>query len=166
MKKQRLPKDIISILEFRIQQEEYSSRLYEQMSLWLNDVGFVNTSKVWLEYSKEELNHAEWAKSFLLDYGVMPKLMTLDAPDPSLLSFQNIVEESYEHEELVTEQVNELYRVALDKNHYQLLELARKYTAEQIEELGKLQTLLDVLDQFGTSKETLLILDSNIEKYT
>ena len=59
-----LDKKVIDILEYRIKKEEESSRLYEQMSLWLNDNGYLNTSKLYKIYANEENNHSDWAKSF------------------------------------------------------------------------------------------------------
>ena len=44
-----------------------------------------------------------------------------------------------------------------------LLSLALKYVAEQVEELDKLQTILDMIDVFGTSKESLFLLDNKLK---
>ena len=38
---------VIKILNYRIQQEEQSSRLYHAMSMYLNDKGYMGSSKSW-----------------------------------------------------------------------------------------------------------------------
>jgi hypothetical protein len=37
----------ISFLNYRVQQEEYSSRIYLAMSMWLNNNGYLNAAKTW-----------------------------------------------------------------------------------------------------------------------
>ena len=53
---QLLKSEVVDLLNYRIQQEEFSSRLYEQMSLWLDDNGFMNTSKLYKKicYRRDE----------------------------------------------------------------------------------------------------------------
>ena len=70
-----LSKKIVDTLNYRIQQEDFSSRIYEQLALWLNDKGYLNISSLYKRYASEESNHADWAKSFLLDYGITPCLL-------------------------------------------------------------------------------------------
>ena len=52
-------KECIDILNYRIEQEEQSSRLYQSMSLWLNDNGFMGAAKAWLKDSEGEMEHAQ-----------------------------------------------------------------------------------------------------------
>ena len=42
-----LSKKIVDTLNYRIQQEDFSSRIYEQLALWLNDKGYLNTSSLY-----------------------------------------------------------------------------------------------------------------------
>lgn len=58
------------------EQEENSARLYEAMSLWLDNSGYVNAAKAWKKDAEGEWEHAQWAKDFLLDMGITPKLST------------------------------------------------------------------------------------------
>ena len=152
----------IELLQYRIQQEELSSRIYEQMALWLNDRGYINASKHWLQDSADELTHAGWAKDFLLSFGVQPELRKLDAPDNDFEGFPEIIELSYQHEIDVTNQCQALAKHANQTNNYLLLTLALKYVAEQVEELDKLQTLLDKLETFGTDPIALKLLENDL----
>lgn len=165
MKNKLISEEAIKALTYRIQQEELSSRLYHQMSLYLNDKGYINSAKLWQKYADEEMNHAGWAKEFLLDNGVKPELEDLDAPICDFNGLPDIIQKSFDHEISITEQCNELAQKALARNEFMLFALAQKYCAEQQEELGKLQTALDLLETFGTEKHTLLLLDSHINEY-
>jgi ferritin len=134
----------IEILEYRIQQEEYSSRLYEQIALILDNKGYLNTAKLFEKYSTEELNHAGWAKSFLLDYGVAPTLKPLPSTEVEITCCKDAFQAAMDHELLVTKQCEELADFAMSSKAHVLYTLALKYCAEQQEEIGKIQTLLDV----------------------
>lgn len=151
-----LDKKLIEALEYRIQQEELSSRIYEQMSLWLNDNGFLNISKVYATYSQEELKHASWAKDFLLNYGLTPNLKALLAPELELNSLEDVFQQTLEHEQNITKQCEEMASLALKEANHGLYALASKYCAEQVEEIGKAITNLDILK---LSKD-MLVVDS------
>lgn len=165
MKNKLISDKAVSLLNYRIQQEENSSRIYEQMSLFLDNIGYKNSAKVWSKWSSEEMNHAKWAKDYLLSFGVTPELMELECPDITYTSLSEIITASHEHEIAITQQCNALAQEAMNMGDHVLYSLASKYVHEQIEELDKTQTLVDILETFGTSKEAMLLLDSHIEEY-
>lgn len=145
---------IVELLNYRIEQEEFSSRLYEQMSLWLDNKGYLNCKTLFKQYADEELKHAGWAKSYLLDYGVTPCLHKLDSPEMELESLEDVFNATLEHEQLVTSQCEDLASTALKEGNHVLYALASKFCAEQQEEIGKAITLLDIL---SLSKDMLVV---------
>lgn len=153
---------VVKALNMRIEQEENSSRLYEAMSLWLNDKGYMGGAKKWKADSEDELGHAQWAKDYLLDMGVQPTLPALEKPQQSFTSFCDIIRMSYDHEVMVTNQCNDLAKEAMKSGDHLLYQLANKYMQEQQEELGKLQTLLDKLEAFGEDKIAMRLLDNEL----
>ena len=156
-------KECIDILNFRIEQEEYSARVYIAMSMWLNDKGYLNAAELWNKNSQDELTHAQWAKDFLLDMGVTPKTPTLKEPSQTFTGLPDVIKQSYAHEMLVTQQCNELATHALKYNNHLLYQLALKYLTEQQEELGKMQNLLDQLEAFGEDKIAMRLLDHELK---
>ena len=161
MKTQLLDNSTIEIMEFRIQQEELSARIYEQMKLWFEDKGYLNFAKLYDKYVEDEKTHAGWAKSFLLDYGYTPRLKSLSAPFNDYTCCSEILEATLEHELVVTKQCEELFAYATDKKLPVLMALGLKYCTEQQEEIGKSMTILDI------SKLTsdLLALDGYIGEH-
>ena len=155
-----ISKECIDILNYRIEQEELSSRLYHAMSMWLNDKGFMGAAKRWQEDADGEMVHAGWAKEFLLDMGIQPKIPALKEPLQSFKSFPEIIKKSFEHEIVVTKQCNDLATHAMKYGDHLLYQLAMKYMVEQQEELGKIQTLVDKLEAFGEDKISLRLLDN------
>ncbi len=158
-----ISKQVIELLTYRIQQEEESSRLYEQMSLFLNDRGYTNFSKLYKKYANEELNHAQWAKDYILSFGELPQLEDLDKQEISYKSLPDILRATLEHEIVIAEQCKALAAKAFELQDFMLFSLAQKYNYEQIEEIEKAQSFVDKLETFGESKEVLLLLEHNLE---
>lgn len=157
-----ISKKIEDLINYRIVEEEKSSRLYLAMAKWLNFNGFVGASKLWTKYSEEESLHAIWAYSYLEDLDILPCVPALDKPQEKFKSLSEICELSYQHELAITVQCNELAKAAASEGDYMTLELAQRYLKEQVEEIGKATTWLDKLQAFGDSPEALRLLDNEM----
>lgn len=154
--------ECLELLQFRINEEEKSARLYESMSLYLQNVGYENASKVWATYGTEELKHAGWAKDYLLSLGISPQLRPIPTMSCEYMGLPDVIRKSYEHEILVTEQCKALAGAAMKCNDFMLFQLAQKYLSEQIEELDKVQTLMDKLKTFGTDTISLRLFEAEL----
>jgi len=153
---------VIDILNYRIEQEEYSSRVYHAMSMWLNDKGYMGAAKQWQKDADGEMEHAQWAKEYLLDLGIQPKIPALKEPPQEFTGLPEIIRTSFSHEVDITNQCNELANKALKSGDNLLYQLANKFLQEQQEELGKVQTLLDKLEAFGEDKIAMRLLDNEL----
>lgn len=152
----------VQLLNYRIEQEELSSRLYLAMSMWLNDNGYLGSAKRWKTYSDEEMVHADWAKQYLLAMGVQPNTPTLAQPKQMYEGLPDIIRLSYEHEIIVTRQCKDLASFAQKEGDHMLYELSLKYLREQVEEHEKMQDLVDRLNAFGTDRMSLRFLDNEL----
>lgn len=155
-------KNCIDILNLRIEQEEYSSRFYEAMSLWLNNNGYVGAAKAWKKDAEGEMEHAQWAKDFLLDMGVTPTLFSLSEPPHEYTGLPDVIRQSFDHEVKITQQCNELANYAFLNGNHLLYQLAIKYMQEQQEEMGKVQTYVDKLTAFGEDKVAMKLFDTEL----
>jgi ferritin len=156
-----LSSEIIELIEFRIAEEEKSARLYNQMSLWLENKGYSNVAKVYKEYSNEEREHASWGCNYLLAYGVAPRLKTLESPYVEYESCMDILEATLEHELEIERQCNEMTLKALSYKNMGLYQLGLKYCEEQIDEIQK---AIDLIDQAKLTTD-MLVFDHYVEKY-
>ena len=57
--------NIENLINYRISQEEYSSRLYLAMSNWLQNNGYNGASKLFKKWTDEEMVHANFSYSYL-----------------------------------------------------------------------------------------------------
>jgi ferritin len=152
----------ISFLNYRVQQEDLSSRIYLSMSLWLNNNGYLNAAKLWKKYSEEERGHADIARDYLLNMGVQPATPSLEQPAESFTGLPEIIRKSHQHEIEISMQCQDLANHALKDGSHMLYELALHYLREQNEEMGKTQDLVDQLEAFGEDKIAMRLFDHEI----
>jgi ferritin len=155
----------VEYLNYRIEQEEYSSRIYLAMSMWLEDKGYVNAAKLWKKYSTEEHAHADWAREYLLSLGIQPKTPALKEPPQDFSGLPQIIKDSHAHEVDITNQTKDLSSHALEMSDHMLYQLGLQYVKEQVEELSKLQNWLDQLESFGEDKIAMRLLDHEMKDY-
>lgn len=153
-----ITQEVIDLLNYRIQQEQYSSKVYEQMAQWLKNASFVNCAKVWEKFSTEELDHSEIAKDYLLSFNVMPELMVIEEPINDFTCLCDVIEKTFDHEVLVTQQCLDLTKKAFELQDWTLFALGQKYNEIQRIEMDEVYSLVDI------SKLTtdMLILDKYI----
>lgn len=155
---------IIKLINYRIQQEEMSYRLYKSMAIYLDYSGFSGAAKLWNKYAQEELEHADWAYNYLLGLNIKPEVPELNSPQKEFKGLPNIIALSYKHEKEIMEQCQELSMACLEEGDMATFNLAQKYVAEQVDELKKSNFWVDRLEAFGDSKEALRLLDNEMAK--
>lgn len=139
-----ISQEAINMLQYRIQQEQYSSKLYEQMSLYLNNEAYLNMAKVWAKFSEEELKHAELAKKYLLSFNVMPELMVIEEPINDFKDARDIIQKTFDHEVILFNQIKELSNKAMELKDWSLFTLAQEYLEIQVGELDEVYNLVDI----------------------
>ena len=153
---------LVDLINLRIEEEEYSSRIYLAMSIWLEHHGYAGAAKLWKSYSEEELKHAQWSYNYLLDLDIKPIVPALRQPECEFQGLPDIIMQSYEHELDITRQCQFLAQNAQANGDYMTLDFAQKFLREQVEELAKTTFWVDRLEAFGTEKVALRLLDNEM----
>lgn len=159
-----LSESMVKLLNYRIEQEEFSSRLYHSMSLWANNKGYIGAGKLFKKYGEEELAHADKAAQMLLANGIQPITPALDKPKQEFEDLPKAIKEAYKHEIEITKQCYALTKAAYAEENYMVVELGLWYAKEQVEELDKFQTMLDKLEIYGEGGNLLRELDEEMEE--
>ncbi len=154
-----LPEEIVKLLNYRINQEEVSSRLYYAMHEWLDNKGYFGGSKMLERWSGEEMYHAGWARDFLESYDYLPEVGALEAVPTEYKSLKDVIAKSYDHEVEMTDQCNELAKKAVKAECFCTLPLAMKYLKEQTEELSKVSNWLDRLSLVADDPREIMLID-------
>lgn len=153
---------IAGLLQYRIQQETQSSRIYRAMSEWLLLNGYTGAAKLWKDYSDEELTHADWAYKQLSDLNILPIVPELDQPQTEFKGLPQIIALSYDHEVKITDQVKDFAKQCLNDGDFLNFPLAQRYCNEQVDEMAKTQLWIDKLNSFGTDAIALRLLDNEM----
>lgn len=153
---------LIDLMNYRIEQEESSSRLYKSMAVWLDFKGYSGAAKLFNKYAEEELKHAGWAYQYLLDLDVMPNIPAIEKPQTDFTGLIDIINKTYEHEQLVTNQCQELASAAFKEGDYMTLHLAQHYLDEQIEEIAKASYWVNRIQAFGSDPNILFEIDEEM----
>lgn len=152
----------IDYLNYRIQQEEYSGRIYKSMSMWLNNKGYTGAAGLWDKYSGEEMSHADWSRTYLLSFGLQPLTPMLEQPEQNFTGLPQIIQISFDHEVDISKQIKDMADQSFKMGDHMLYELCLRYLKEQVEEHDKMQTWIDKLEAFGTDKIALRLLDNEM----
>ena len=164
-KQSQLDSKIVDLLNFRIVQEELSSRIYKVMALWLEDKAYFNSAKLWSRFSQEELVHAEWAREHLLSFNIRPKTESLESVPNDFTGLGDIINKTLEHEMKITKQCNDFAKSCFELGDMNTFTLALKYNSEQIEEMKKANDLVTLLNNYGEDRLSIALLDHEIERF-
>ena len=156
---------IIDLLNFRIQREELSARIYLAMHLWLEDKAYFNAAKIWHNNYEEEKSHANWAREYLLSLDIRPHTQPLEQVQEEYESLADIVRKSLEHELQITKECQELAKACMEEGDFLTYTLAHKYVSEQVEELKKSYDFVNLLEVYGEDKLNLALYDHELEKF-
>ncbi|WP_111707668.1 ferritin [Lutibacter citreus] len=161
-KSEFLSEEMVKLLNYRVEQEEYSARIYLSMANWLNDKGFAGAAKLFKDYSDEELVHADKAKNMLLANGIRPITPALKQPKQDFLSLPDVLISALDHEKEITKQCYALTKAAHTEENFMVVELGLWYCKEQAEELNKVQYFIGRLEAFGEESIMLRELDKEM----
>lgn len=138
----RLSENITSLLNTQIKNELISSQIYRGMSCWLDDKGWINASKYYFNSSSEELKHMDKIYEYIFDKNA--RALTPSCPEVKndFVDIKTIVEESLNHEMLVTGMWNNIANESLAEKDNDTYALAQWFLKEQIEEEDKFRSFL------------------------
>ncbi|KPU82274.1 ferritin [Psychromonas sp. PRT-SC03] len=159
-----LAKTMVEKLNEQINLEFYSSNLYLQMSAWCEDKGFDGAALMLRTHAGEEMQHMNRLFTYVSETGALPILGVIDAPPHEFASLKEIFEATYEHECLITRQINALTHVAFSTQDYSTFNFLQWYVAEQHEEEKLFKGILDKISLVGEEGKALFWIDKDLAK--
>ncbi len=159
-----LTTDMTAKLNDQLNLEFFSANLYLQMSAWCADKGFEGAAAFMREHSVEEMQHMQRLFNYLSDTGAMPVLGSIAAPPVTFNSLNEVLEQAYEHEKLITSKINELAHAAITTQDYSTFNFLQWYVSEQHEEEKLFKSVLDKLALVGTGGQGMFFVDKDLMK--
>ena len=129
-----LKPEMIEKLNEQMNLELYSSLLYQQMSAWCSYHTFEGAAAFLRRHAQEEMTHMQRLFDYLTDTGNLPRINTVESPFAEYSSLDELFQETYKHEQLITQKINELAHAAMTNQDYPTFNFLQWYVSEQHEE--------------------------------
>lgn len=143
----------------QINNEMSSSYVYLAMSAWFEQTPYSGFASWMFNQSREETAHALKFYQYLVDRDAKVELQPIAKPKAIFKSPIDVFEHSLKQEQLVTQQINELFEVAEQVKDHASKNLLLWFLNEQMEEEKTVRDMLDRLKFAGDDRASLLVLD-------
>jgi ferritin len=141
--------DLVAPINDQITSEAYASQLYLQMSMWAEGKGLPGASKFFRGHVAEEMDHRNRLVDYLVECDAPVHLQAIPAPTADFDSLVSIINAAYDHEKMVTEQIDALASLALDRRDFNTFNMLQWFIAEQREELVLFRGIVDYMKLAG-----------------
>jgi ferritin len=118
---------------------------YIAIATYFDALTMPQMAALFYQQAVEERDHAMMMVRYLLDADEEVTIPALDAPRSDFKNVVEPVEAALEQEKRVTEQINDLTRIARDNNDYASDQFMQWFIKEQVEEVAKMSDLLAVV---------------------
>jgi bacterioferritin B len=118
---------------------------YVAIAAYFEGLTMPQMAGLFYQQALEERDHAMMMVQYLLDADEVPVIPALAAPQVGFADVVEPVAAALAQEKRVTEQINELTRIARDNNDFASDQFMQWFIKEQVEELSKMSDLLAVV---------------------
>ena len=115
-------------------------------------------AKLFFEQAEEEKTHAMKFVHYILDTQAELQIPAIAAPKPKFASAEEAVKAALTWEQEVTEQIKALMDLAVSQNDYLAQNFLQWFIDEQLEEINKMDQLLNVIQRAG--EKNLLMVEA------
>ncbi|PID36137.1 MAG: ferritin [Rhodobacterales bacterium] len=157
----RLDKTVANIINDQVNHELDASYKYLGMAAYFDSVSLPGFAAWFRAHSQEENEHAMRLYDFLVSLGIKVELKALAAPKTEYASPAEAVKAALAHEEVVTEQIKTMFRVAHEAQEFTTQPMLHWFLAEQVEEEDLFNSVLDRVEA-AENRFHLLQLDQEL----
>ncbi|MCW2768942.1 MAG: bacterioferritin [Aeromicrobium sp.] len=135
----------VTQLNQQLKHEFEAQQQYIAIATFYESLTMPQLASLFYQQALEERDHAMMMVQYLLDADETPVIPALDAP---VVGFADVVEPvatALAQEKRVTQQINELTRIARENNDFASDQFMQWFIKEQVEEVSKMSDLLAVV---------------------
>lgn len=151
-------------LNKQINRELFSAYLYMALSAHFENENLKGFAHWMLGQSQEELVHAKKIYDYVFDRGGRVHLEAIEKPQKEWPSLVAAMEEAYNHEVEVSEDIGNLVRISMEENDYSTHTFLQWFVNEQIEEEATADEKLQKLKLVGDDRSGLFMLDHELSQ--
>src|SRR6266446_2754269 len=154
------PPSVQKAINDQIKNELQAHYNYLGMSAFLEKTAYLGFAKWMRTQSGEEYGHAMKLYDYLRERNATIELRAIEAPQADYGQRPvEMFEASLAQEQAVTQQINDLYELALKEKDYATLQFLTWFLQEQVEEENTVQDMVDRLRLAADNSAALLRLD-------
>ena len=151
-------------LNNQVKEEFESSQIYLAMASWAESNGFGGAANFFYAHSEEERMHGMKMIHYINDRGGNAIISELPKPEFKYNNVQEIFESAFQHEQYISEKINELVGICRNESDYSTENFMQWYVQEQVEEESLFSDLLDKLELLGDHKGKMFLFDNELAK--
>ena len=155
-----LNKKVEKALVDQIEKEGYSSNLYLSMASWAESKGLEGISRWLYAQAEEERMHMLKIVGYVNERGGHALISGFEQPPVDFESVQKMFEQVYEHEQFVSNSINDIVAICLEEKDFTTHNWIQWFVTEQIEEEASASAILDKLKLAGAN--SLYLFDRDI----
>ncbi len=149
-------------LNGQINKEFYSAYLYLAMSAYCNKLGMPGAEHWFRMQYDEEVLHMTKMFDYGMQHGGAAHLMQIDEPPREFGTILEVFEKSLQHEQFVTQSINELLDVAVEAKDHASQVFLQWYITEQVEEESNVSETVDRIKLAGDNGGALMMIDDKL----
>ena len=122
---------------------------YLQIASYFESEDMLKFSQIFFDQADEERFHAMKLLRYVLDAGGQVDIPAIGKPRKDFNSPADAVQTALDWEIKVTNQINNLMSIAVEEKDYIAQEFLRWFVNEQLEEISKMSTILNIIKRAG-----------------
>jgi ferritin len=146
----------------QIQSEFFASAQYVAIAVYFDEEGLPDLAQHFYMQSDEERMHAMKFVHFLLETGSKPIVPGLPEIRNEFGSAADAVQYALDQEMRVTNQINNLVKIAVEENDFTSNNFLQWYVNEQVEEVDSMTTLLQTIKHAGGN---MLLVEDFVRRF-
>jgi ferritin len=158
----RLNEKVQDVINKQINAELWSAYLYLSMSAYFESEGFAGFASWMRVQYQEETAHAMKMFNFVNERGGRVTLKPIMDVPTEWKSPLDAFEETYKHECLVTDLINNCVNVAMDERDHASVNFFKWFVDEQVEEEATVSGILDELRITGSEGHALFMINRDL----
>lgn len=152
---------VVEAMNAQIKSEFGASAQYVAIAVYFDEEGLPDLAQFFYTQAEEERMHAMKFVHFMLETGAKPIIPGLPDMRNEFTSAADAVQYALEQEMKVTDQINNLVRIAGEEGDHTSHNFLQWFVNEQVEEIDSMTTLLQTIKHAGSS---LLLVEDYVRR--
>jgi ferritin len=152
----------VEAMNDQILSEFFASAQYVAIAVYFDEEGLPDLAQFFYRQAEEERMHAMKFVRFLLETGAKPIIPGIPAIRNQFSSAADAVQFALDQEMTVTDQINNLVRIAVEEHDFTSNNYLQWFVNEQVEEVDTMTTLLQTIKH---ANGNMLLVEDFVRRY-